>query len=62
MIRATISGDPNFELSTVDIDRPGPHYAVDTVQYPYGTTTWHGLDLYHGRRQLEGFTDLAFSA
>ena len=32
MIQAAISGDANFELSTVDIDRPGPHYAVDTVK------------------------------
>jgi nicotinate-nucleotide adenylyltransferase len=32
MIQAAISGDPNFELSTVDIDRPGPHYAVDTLK------------------------------
>jgi len=32
MLKATISDDPDFELSTVDIDRPGPHYAVDTLR------------------------------
>jgi nicotinate-nucleotide adenylyltransferase len=32
MVRLAISNDPQFELSTVDIDRPGPHYALDTVQ------------------------------
>lgn len=39
MIKAAISNNKYFELSTVDIDRPGPHYAVDTInllkkQYP----------------------------
>jgi len=32
MLRVTIAGDPNFELCPVDIERPGPHYAVDTVR------------------------------
>jgi nicotinate-nucleotide adenylyltransferase len=32
MVRLAIQGDPQFELSTVDLDRPGPHYALDTVQ------------------------------
>lgn len=39
MVLAEIGSDPAFELSYVEIDRPGPHYAVDTVrllsgQYP----------------------------
>lgn len=39
LLRAAITGDPSFELCPVDINRPGPHYAVDTVhllkqQYP----------------------------
>lgn len=39
MVVAAIRDDPAFELSRVDLDRPGPHYAVDTVrllraQYP----------------------------
>jgi len=32
LIRAAIASEPCFELSTVDIDRAGPHYALDTVR------------------------------
>lgn len=32
MVNATIQNEPAFELSRVEIDRSGPHYAVDTVQ------------------------------
>ena len=31
MTAAAIGEDPGFELSRVEIDRPGPHYSVDTV-------------------------------
>lgn len=31
MVTLAISEDDAFSLSHVDIDRPGPHYAVDTV-------------------------------
>ena len=31
MIRLAITDQPGFRLSTVDIDRPGPSYTVDTV-------------------------------
>jgi nicotinate-nucleotide adenylyltransferase len=31
MVSAAISGYPDFELSRIDIDRPPPHFAVDTV-------------------------------
>ena len=31
MVRAIVQDDAQFELSRVDIDRPGPHYAVDTM-------------------------------
>lgn len=31
MVRWAIAGSPYFELSTVEVDRPGPSYAVDTV-------------------------------
>jgi nicotinate-nucleotide adenylyltransferase len=39
MVKLAISDDRHFELSTVEIDRPGPYYALDTVkiiseQYP----------------------------
>jgi nicotinate-nucleotide adenylyltransferase len=32
MLREAIAGNPCFELSRVDIDRPGPCYSVDTVR------------------------------
>jgi nicotinate-nucleotide adenylyltransferase len=32
MVQAAIDCEPDYELSTVDIDRPPPHYALDTVR------------------------------
>ena len=32
MLQAAIAPYPQFQLSRVDIDRPSPHYAVDTVR------------------------------
>lgn len=39
LVRACLADAPEFELSTVEMDRPPPHYALDTVrilreQYP----------------------------
>jgi nicotinate-nucleotide adenylyltransferase len=31
MLRLAVQDEPGFETSTVDIERPGPHYTVDTV-------------------------------
>jgi nicotinate-nucleotide adenylyltransferase len=31
MVAAAIADDPRFALSTVDLDRPGPTYTVDTL-------------------------------
>jgi nicotinate-nucleotide adenylyltransferase len=31
MLELAISQDPQFELSAVELDRPGPHFALDTV-------------------------------
>jgi nicotinate-nucleotide adenylyltransferase len=31
MVEAAIDGNPAFELSRVEVDRPGPSFAVDTV-------------------------------
>jgi len=41
MLRRAISDSPGFELSSVEIDRPGPHYTIDTLDllqesYPTG--------------------------
>jgi nicotinate-nucleotide adenylyltransferase len=32
MVELAIAGDPLFELSRVELDRPGPHYTLDTVR------------------------------
>ena len=32
LVQAALADNPAFEISRVDIDRPGPHYAVDTVR------------------------------
>jgi nicotinate-nucleotide adenylyltransferase len=32
MLELAISNEPNFELSRIEIDRPGPHYTVDTIR------------------------------
>ncbi|HEY5984314.1 MAG TPA: nicotinate-nucleotide adenylyltransferase [Anaerolineales bacterium] len=32
MVRLAIADEPAFELSRVDIDRPGPHYTLDTLK------------------------------
>jgi nicotinate-nucleotide adenylyltransferase len=32
MARLAISDNPAFDISAVDMDRPGPHYTVDTIQ------------------------------
>jgi nicotinate-nucleotide adenylyltransferase len=33
MVLAAIAGQPAYELSRVEIDRPGPHWAADTVAF-----------------------------
>jgi nicotinate-nucleotide adenylyltransferase len=40
MLEAALADNPSFTLSRVEIDRPGPHYAVETVrllrkEYPH---------------------------
>ncbi len=32
MVAAAIADNPRFELSRVDVDRPGPHYSVDMLR------------------------------
>lgn len=32
MLREMIAHNPIFEFSTLEIDRPGPHYTVDTIR------------------------------
>ncbi|MDL1912784.1 nicotinate (nicotinamide) nucleotide adenylyltransferase [Chloroflexi bacterium CFX6] len=44
MVQLAIADNPSFELSRVELDRPGPHYTLDTVelivkQYPDADVT-----------------------
>jgi nicotinate-nucleotide adenylyltransferase len=32
MVEAAVLNDPRFEISRIEIDREGPHYAIETVQ------------------------------
>lgn len=32
LVEAALAADDGFEISRVEIDRPGPHYSVDTVR------------------------------
>jgi nicotinate-nucleotide adenylyltransferase len=32
MLQRAIDGNPSFEISRLEIDRPGPHYTIDTVR------------------------------
>ncbi len=36
MVEAAISDNPAFVISRADIDRPGPHFAVDTLRWLAG--------------------------
>ncbi|MCX6065187.1 MAG: nicotinate (nicotinamide) nucleotide adenylyltransferase, partial [Chloroflexi bacterium] len=31
MLKRTIGNSPGFELSTIEMDRPGPHYTLETL-------------------------------
>jgi nicotinate-nucleotide adenylyltransferase len=32
LVQAALNGDASYEISRVEIDRPGPHYTIDTVR------------------------------
>jgi len=69
MVLAAIGDNPVFELSTVDIERPGPHYAVDTMRllraqnphaqwiYLMGGDALHGLPTWHRVREFLDLCD-----
>ncbi len=64
MVRLAIEDNPFFELSRVELDRPGPHYTVDTIrilaeQNPnaeivpvIGGDSLHDLPTWHHPREL----------
>lgn len=54
MTQLAIAGNPQFELSRGDVDRPGPHYTIDLVKIVAGQLP-PGSDLFF----LMGFDSLA---
>jgi len=64
LLQAAIQDQPYFSLSTVDIDRPPPHYAVDTIRliksqfpeasifYLIGGDSLRDLPKWHAPREL----------
>jgi len=64
MVNLAIADNPSFELSRVELDRPGPHYTLDTVklvaeQYPdteiipiIGGDSLHDLPTWHRPKEL----------
>jgi len=43
MLQFAIAGNPDFELSRVELERPGPHYALDTVNLLAGQNPGVGM-------------------
>jgi nicotinate-nucleotide adenylyltransferase len=64
MLKLALADEPEFELSTVDMDRPGPQYTLDTIKllaqkYPgaeliplIGGDSLHDLPTWHEPREL----------
>lgn len=64
MLEAALDEDPRFEISQVDIDRPAPQYAIDTVNilkkmypgsklfYLLGGDSLHDLPNWHAPQRL----------
>jgi nicotinate-nucleotide adenylyltransferase len=64
MLEAALEGQPDFALSRVEVDRPGPHYVVDTIHilseefpardlvYLIGGDSLDSLPTWHEPRQL----------
>ncbi len=52
MLRRTLRGLPDFELSTVETERPGPHYTLDTLHLLQKQFPGNGLVLLIGGDSL----------
>jgi nicotinate-nucleotide adenylyltransferase len=64
MVQRAIAGDAGFELSRLELDRPGPHFALDTVRlaleqnpgsevvYLMGGDSLHDLPTWHRPAEL----------
>jgi nicotinate-nucleotide adenylyltransferase len=69
MVEAAIAGNPAFEASRIELDRPGPSYTVDTLELLTETHTdlvlilsteaYAGLPTWHEPRRVLGLARLA---
>lgn len=69
LIKAAIGDDPQFEVSRIEVERPAPQYAVDTIKelkqqfpgaelvYLMGGDSLHDLHEWHQPRQLVDLAD-----
>jgi nicotinate-nucleotide adenylyltransferase len=55
MVRAAAASDPRFEVSTIEVDRDGPSYMVDTVRELRRALPEAEMFLIIGVDQLEAF-------
>ncbi len=69
MVAAAIGDTPAFEPSSVDLDRPGPHFAVDTLDalrrqgyerlaYIMGSDSLHDLPSWHDPKAFVAACDV----
>ena len=59
MVKAAINSDPMFEFSRVDIDRPGPHFVLDTMRILHEQKPDDELVFLMGGDSLHDLADLA---
>jgi nicotinate-nucleotide adenylyltransferase len=57
MVRLAIEGNPAFEMSTLEIDRPGPSYTADTLEALMAGRPGSELVLILGRDAYEDLPD-----
>ena len=57
MVKLAIADDPQFEISSVELNRPGPHYALDTVQILAGQNPGVNLVYLMGGDSLRDLPD-----
>ncbi|HLP23694.1 MAG TPA: nicotinate-nucleotide adenylyltransferase [Microbacteriaceae bacterium] len=71
MVRLATAGEARFAVSTVDIDREGPTYSIDTVTdlrglysdaeftFLLGDDAWAGIDSWHRSSELTSLVQFA---
>lgn len=55
MLRLAISDEPRFDMSTIELERPGPHYTIDTLRLLQNQFPQAGLVFLMGGDSLRDF-------